>query len=170
MIQKFPYKQVSMQKTASYFILKHLNDEHPFYKGAPRFELGTFRSAVECSTTELYPHKCLYEFTFDILDYKVLILRKKPYLLIFVSHRMRKQRIIWLIIEFLLNRKPRQIFQLFEWRNCVFLNNTSWTALTQISFHKLMRISFKLSKVRLIRRNIFSELIFKFNKHNNETI
>ena len=55
MIQKFPYKQISLQKTASYFILKHLNDEHPFYKGAPRFELGTFRSAVECSTTELYP-------------------------------------------------------------------------------------------------------------------
>ncbi len=103
-----------MQKTASYFILKHLNDEHPFYKGAPMFELGTFRSAVECSTTELYPHKCLYEFTCDILDYKVLILRKKPYLLIFVSHRMRKQRIIWLIIEFLLNMSPRQIFQLFE--------------------------------------------------------
>ncbi len=78
MIQKFPYKQVSMQKTASYFILKHLNNEHPFYKEAPRFELGTFRSAVECSTTELYPHKCLYEFTFDILDYNVLILREKP--------------------------------------------------------------------------------------------
>ena len=25
-------------------------------QGAPSFELGTFRSAVECSTTELYPH------------------------------------------------------------------------------------------------------------------
>jgi hypothetical protein len=25
-------------------------------QGAPRFELGTLRSAVECSTTELYPH------------------------------------------------------------------------------------------------------------------
>ena len=26
------------------------------FQGAPRFELGTSRSAVECSTTELYPH------------------------------------------------------------------------------------------------------------------
>ncbi len=77
MIQKFPYKQVSMQKTASYFILRHLNDEHLSYNGKPRFELGTFSSAVEYSTTELYPHKCLYEFTFDILDYNVLILREK---------------------------------------------------------------------------------------------
>ena len=27
-----------------------------FKKGAPGFEPGTSRSAVECSTTELYPH------------------------------------------------------------------------------------------------------------------
>ena len=26
------------------------------YEGAPRFELGTYRPAVDCSTTELYPH------------------------------------------------------------------------------------------------------------------
>jgi hypothetical protein len=72
----------------------------------------------------------------------------------------------WVSIE----QEASQIFQLFKWRNCVLLNNTSWTALTQISFHKLMRISFKLSKVRLIRRNISSGLIFKFNKDINDTI
>ena len=29
--------------------------ENAFKKGAPGFEPGTSRSAVECSTTELYP-------------------------------------------------------------------------------------------------------------------
>ena len=35
-------------------------------QGAPRFELGTSRSAVECSTTELHPHmNFLSNFKFE---------------------------------------------------------------------------------------------------------
>ena len=30
-------------------------------QGAPGFEPGTYRSAVDCSTTELYPHDCCTE-------------------------------------------------------------------------------------------------------------
>ncbi len=141
-----------------------------FIRGRPGLNWGHFDLQLNALPLSYYPiNVCMsLPSTFWIIRYSFC--EKNPYLLIFVSHRMRKQRIIWLIIEFLLNRRPRQIFQLFKWRNCVLLNKTSWTALTQISFHKLMRISFKLSKFRLIRRNIFSELIFKFNKHNNEII
>ena len=37
-----------IQKKSTIFILE---------KGAPRFELETYRSAVDCSTTELYTRK-----------------------------------------------------------------------------------------------------------------
>ena len=37
-----------IQKNSTIFILE---------KGAPRFELETYRSAVDCSTTELYTRK-----------------------------------------------------------------------------------------------------------------
>jgi hypothetical protein len=33
-------------------------------QGAPRFELGTLRSAVECSATELYPHMIVQALAF----------------------------------------------------------------------------------------------------------
>ena len=57
---------------------KHRKDEHPSHQGAPRFELGTFRSAVECSTTELYPH-----ILYDIFVWPLIFIKNNCPLLIY---------------------------------------------------------------------------------------
>ncbi len=56
-----------------------LIDAKKLRKGAPRFELGTSRSAVECSTTELYPHlyiHCLVDFSLVYNIMQQLMLRR----------------------------------------------------------------------------------------------
>ena len=39
------------------------------YKGTPGFEPGTYRSAVDCSTTELYPHEISAQYLSIYRDY-----------------------------------------------------------------------------------------------------
>ena len=43
-----PQHAIFAKRRDSFFLFFYLK------KGAPRFELGTYRSAVDCSTTELY--------------------------------------------------------------------------------------------------------------------
>ena len=78
MNQKFPYYQDRVHKSTNLISFKHRKDEHPSHQGAPRFELGTFRSAVECSTTELYPH-----ILYDIFVWPLIFIKNNCPLLIY---------------------------------------------------------------------------------------